>query len=97
MRKYLRNIAKARLKAMGVQHVNKNLGNGLKSINKKHFRNSRRRRAMIALYRKYHQGLWREVLFGRLAWDGYKAQMNINTNSLPWLRKAFAGIRRARS
>ena len=97
MRKYLRDIAKARLKAMGVQHVNHHFGNGMRSANEKGYRNSRTHRAAMARYRKLRMPLWREVLFGRLAWDGYKAQMNINTNSLPWIRKAFAGMRRARS
>ena len=55
MRSSIRAIAKARLKAMDVPHVNK----------------------VLSKIQKQHQPLWRRVTSGRLAKEGYNAQMGI--------------------
>lgn len=55
-RTILRSIAKARLAAMKVPHVNKSLG----------------------VLNIYGRPLWREVLNGKLAKKGFKAQMSTN-------------------
>jgi hypothetical protein len=76
MRKYLRNIAKARLRAMGVSKVNRQLGTGL---SRNFFRKCQRCHSGRRLLKKLVQSpmvpLWRRVLFGKLAVDGWRAQM----------------------
>lgn len=67
MRSSIRAIAKARLKAMGVPHVNKVLCLGMCHTHAQNLqRTSQGRKA-----------LWRRVTSGRLAKEGYNAQMGI--------------------
>lgn len=66
MRSSIRAIAKARLKAMGMPHTHaQNLQ-----------RTSQGRKALSKI-QKQHQPLWRRVTSGRLAKEGYNAQMGI--------------------
>lgn len=73
----VRRIAKARLHAMGVPHVNKVMGLGLsQSKNRKLQRTFAGRRLLKKLQDK-HIPVWRRVTTGSLATDGFNAQMGI--------------------
>lgn len=73
----VRAIAKARLKAMGVSHVNKVMGLGLSHTRNQNFQRTRHGRKQLAKIQKQHQPVWRRVTSGSLAADGYRAQMGI--------------------
>ena len=76
-RSSVRAIAKARLKAMGVPHVNKVLGLGLSHTKDQNYQRTYKGRKHLAQIQKQHQPLWRRVTSGSLAKDGYNAQMGI--------------------
>lgn len=72
-----RTIAKARLKAMGVPHVNKVMGLGLSHTGNQNMQRTNQGRKQLAEIQKQHQPVWRRVTCGSLAADGYRAQMDI--------------------
>lgn len=76
-RKITRGIAKERLRAMGVKHVNKNLGQGLSQHKNKVYQRTEYGRYLIAKFAKEHPPLWRRVTTGDLAKAGYRAQFGI--------------------
>lgn len=77
-RSSIRTIAKTRLAAMGVPHVNKILGMRLSHTHNYNLqRTSQGRKRLIAL-QKEHAPLWRRVTSGSLAKDGYRAQMGLD-------------------
>lgn len=76
-RAYVRAIAKARLKAMGVPHVNKVMGLGLSHTRNRNMQRTSQGRKQLAKIQKQHQSVWRRVTNGSLAADGYRAQMGI--------------------
>lgn len=73
----VRAIAKARLKAMGVPHVNKVMGLGLSHTRNKNMQRISQGRKQLAKIQKQHPPVWRRVTSGSLAVDGYRAQMGI--------------------
>ncbi len=73
----VRAIAKARLKAMGVPHVNKVMGLGLSHTRNQNMQRTSQGRKLLANVQKRHQPVWRRVTSGSLAKDGYRAQMGI--------------------
>lgn len=73
MRSSIRAIAKARLKAMGVPHVNKVLCLGMSHTQEQNLQRTSQGRKMLSKIQKQ----WRRVTSGRLAKDGYNAQMGI--------------------
>lgn len=73
----VRAIAKARLKAMGVPHVNKVMGLGLSHTRNRNMQRTSQGRKQLAKIQKQHQPVWRRVTNGSLAADGYRAQMGI--------------------
>ncbi len=77
MRSFIRAIAKARLKAMGVPHVNKVMGLGMSHTSNQNMQRTNRGRKQLAKIQKQHQPVWRRVTSGSLAADGYRAQMGI--------------------
>ena len=76
-RSSVRAIAKARLKAMGVPHVNKVLGLGLSNTKNQNYQRTMQGRKRLAQIQKQHQPLWRRVTSGNLAQDGCNGQMGI--------------------
>lgn len=76
-RHLLRSVAKARLHAMGVPHVNKVMGLGMSHTRNTNLQRTRRGRALLAKIQEKHQPVWRRVTTGSLAKDGYRAQMGI--------------------
>lgn len=76
-RSSIRAIAKARLKAMGVPHVNKILGMNLSCAKARRYNRTRRGRERFEKLRSEHQPLWRRVTTGSLARDGFIAQMDL--------------------
>ncbi len=83
MRSSIRAIAKARLKAMGVPHVNKVLRLGMSHTQTQNLQRTRQGRKRLSMIQKQHQPLWRRVTSGRLAKDGYNAQMGIGKRRRP--------------
>lgn len=77
IRSSIRAIAKARLKAMGVPHVNKVLCLGMSHTQEQNLQRTSQGRKMLSKIQKQCQPLWRRVTSGRLAKDGYNAQMGI--------------------
>lgn len=77
MRKEMRAIAKARLKAMGVPHVNKVIGMGMSHTMHRNLQKTYSGRKKLAKIQRDHQPVWRRVTTGSLAKDGYNAQMGI--------------------
>lgn len=77
MRSSIRAIAKARLKAMGVPHVNKVLCLGMPHTQEQNLQRTSQGRKILSKIQKQHQPLWRRVTSGRLAREGYNAQMGI--------------------
>ncbi len=77
MRSFIRAIAKARLKAMGVPHINKVMGLGMAHTSNQNMQRTNRGRKQLAKIQKQHQPVWRRVTSGSLAADGYRAQMGI--------------------
>lgn len=77
MRSSIRAIAEARLKAMGVPHVNKMLCLGMSHTQAQNLQRTSQGRKMLSKIQKQHQPLWRRVTSGRLAREGYNAQMGI--------------------
>lgn len=72
-----RTIAKARLGAMGVPHVNDILGLGLSHTKNQKLQRTRSGRKLLAKLQTMHQPVWRRVTSGSLAKDGYNAQMGV--------------------
>ncbi len=77
MRSSIRVIAKARLKAMGVPHVNKVLCLGMCHTQEQNLQRTSQGRKMLSKIQKQHQPLWRRVTSGRLAREGYNAHLGI--------------------
>ena len=77
LRELQRSVAKARLKAMGVPHVNKVMGLGMSHTMNRNLQRTASGRARLAEIQKKHQPIWRRVTTGSLAKDGYRAQMGI--------------------
>ena len=73
----VRSIAKARLQAMGVPHINKIMGLGLSNSRNRKMQRTTQGRKLLAGIQKKHQPVWRRVTSGSLARDGYNAQMGI--------------------
>lgn len=76
-RSMVRSIAKARLEAMGVPHVNKVMGLGLSHTKNRRLQKTFTGRKFLDKIRKDHIPVWRRVTCGSLAKDGYRAQMGI--------------------
>ena len=77
MRSSIRAIAKARLRAMGVPHVNKVLYLGMSHTQEQNLQRTSQGCKMLSKIQKQHQPLWRRVTSGRLAREGYHTQMGI--------------------
>ena len=76
-RSSIRQIAKARLEAMGISKVNTRMGLVMRnSLNRKLQRTSQGQK-LLARFQKEHPPLWRQVTTGKLAQAGYNAQMGI--------------------
>lgn len=73
----IRAIAKARLQAMGVPHVNKVMGMRLSHTRNRKLQRTNQGRKQLAKIQKQHIPVWRRVTMGSLAQDGYRAQMGI--------------------
>jgi hypothetical protein len=73
----MRSIAKARLQAMGVPHVNKVMGLGLSNSKNRRMQRTSQGRKQLANIQKKHIPVWRRVTTGSLAREGFKAQMGI--------------------
>lgn len=71
----IRAIAKARLHAMGVPHVNKVMGLGLSNTKNRRMQRTSQGQKLLLKLQKTHQPVWRRVTSGSLAKDGYRAQM----------------------
>ena len=78
-RKQLRLIAKARLEAMGVEHVNKALGVGMSHTKNRNLQKTKTGRALLADYREKYQPLWLQVTVGDMAEAGHNAQLGIGS------------------
>lgn len=76
-RSLIRSIAKARLKAMGVPHVNKIMGLGMSHTMNQNLQRTYTGKRVLEKIHKQHEPIWRRVTSGRLAKDGYRAQMGI--------------------
>lgn len=76
-RSLIRAIAKARLQAMGVPHVNRVMGLGLSHTRNQNMQRTTQGRKLLTKLRKWHVPVWRRVTTGSLAKDGYRAQMGI--------------------
>lgn len=76
-RSSVRAIAKARLEAMGVPHINKIFGMNLSHTKNYNYQRTFTGRKILEKLRKDHEPVWRRVTTGSLAADGYKAQMNL--------------------
>lgn len=76
-RSSIRAIAKARLKAMDVPHVNKVMGLGLSHTRNQNMQRTSQGRKQLAKIQKAHIPVWQRVTTGSLAKDGYNAQMGI--------------------
>jgi len=76
-RSSMRSIAKARLQAMGVPHVNKVMGLGLSNSKNRRMQRTSQGRKQLANIQKKHIPVWRRVTTGSLAREGFKAQMGI--------------------
>lgn len=77
MRSSIRAIAKARLKVIGVPHVNKVLCLGMCHTHAQNLQRTSQGRKTLSKIQKQHQPLWRRVTSGRLSKEGYNAQMGI--------------------
>lgn len=77
LRSSIRVIAKARLAAMGVPHVNKILGMNFSHTRNYNLQRTSRGRKRLATLQKEHAPLWHRVTSGSLARDGYSAQMGL--------------------
>lgn len=73
----VRAIAKARLQAMGVPHVNKVMGLGISNSRNRKLQKTSQGRKLLDKIHKQHIPVWRRVTTGSLAKDGYRAQMGI--------------------
>lgn len=76
-RTYVRTIAKARLEAMGISHVNRVMGLGLSHTFNQNMQRTSQGRKQLAKIRKQRQPLWRRVTGGDMSADGYRAQIGI--------------------
>lgn len=77
-RSMVRSIAKARLEAMGVPHVNKVMGLGLSHTKNRRLQKTFTGRKILDRIHKYHiHPAWRRVTSGSLATDGYRAQIGV--------------------
>ena len=76
-RSSIRAIAKARLQAMGVPHVNRVMGMGLSHTRNQNMQRTSQGRKQLAAIQKWNIPVWRRVTSGSLAADGYRAQMGI--------------------
>ncbi|MBQ8707851.1 MAG: hypothetical protein IJ523_07180 [Succinivibrionaceae bacterium] len=76
-RSSMRSIAKARLQAMGVPHVNRVMGLGLSNSKNRKMQRTSQGRKQLANIQKKHIPVWRRVTTGSLAREGFKAQMGI--------------------
>lgn len=76
-RSSMRSIAKARLQAMGVPHVNVVMGLGLSNSKNRRMQRTSQGRKQLANIQKKHIPVWRRVTTGSLAREGFKAQMGI--------------------
>ena len=73
----IRSIAKARLEAMGVPHVNQVMGLDLSNSKNRRMQRTYIGRKQLANIQKKHVPVWRRVTTGSLANEGYRAQMGI--------------------
>ena len=71
MRQSVRSIAKARLEAMNVPHINKVFGMNLSHTKNRKYQKST---GLLEKLRKEHPPLWRRVTNGSLAQKGREAQ-----------------------
>lgn len=76
-RSIIRSIAKARLKAMDVPHVNKIMGLGMSHTMNQNLQRTYTGKRVLEKIHKQHEPIWRRVTSGSLAKDGYRAQMGI--------------------
>lgn len=76
-RSIVRSIAKARLKAMGIPHVNKIMGLGLTHTKNRNLQKTFVGRKLLDKIRENHISVWRRVTSGNLAKEDYRAQMGI--------------------
>lgn len=76
-RSMVRSIAKARLEAMGISHINKVIGLGMSHTKNRRLQRTFRGRKLLDRIHKDHIPVWRLVTSGSLADDGYRAQMGI--------------------
>ncbi len=77
LRSSIRAIAKARLQAMGISRVNRVMGMRLSHTKNQNMQRTSQGRKLLATIQKQHQPVWRRVMTGSLAKDGYRAQMGI--------------------
>ena len=73
----VRFIAKQRLEAMGVQHVNKVFGMRMKNSKNRKLQKTYANRHLLKKILDKYQPLWKRVTTGDLAADGFKAFMGI--------------------
>lgn len=76
-RQLLRSVAKARLKAMGVEHVNDCLNVGMSHTKNQNLQRTKTGRALLAKLQKRYPPMWLRITVGDLAKEGYNAQMGI--------------------
>lgn len=76
-RSLVRSIAKARLKAMGIPHVNKIIGLGMSHTKNCNLQRTFIGRKLLDKIHEDHISVWRRVTSGSLAKAGYRAQMGI--------------------
>lgn len=72
-----RSMAKARLRAMQVQRVNKHLGMGMCNSMNRRLHRTERNKLIFADLQKRHKPIWRRVLNGDLAEAGRNALYGI--------------------
>lgn len=76
-RSSIRQIAKARLEAMGLDNVNTHMGLGMRNSRNRRLQRTYQGQKLLAKLQKEHPPLWRQVTTGKLAKEGYNAQMGI--------------------
>lgn len=76
-RAFVRAIAKARMKAMDVPHVNRAIGLRMSHTRNQNLQRTRGGRKQLMKIQKQYPPLWRRVTSGTLAADGYRAQIGI--------------------
>lgn len=74
MRKHLRTIAKARMAAMGIEHVNKKMGRHWSQHVVSTYMRRESGKKLLRKIRARYVPFWRRVISGNLAKDGRRAQ-----------------------